>query len=160
MNVSRRHDAFLSYSHADAPIARELERGLEKLAKPLLKLRALDVFRDESGLASSPALWPSIQEHLSASGWFLLLASPQSAASPWCTKEIAWWLENRSADRLLLLITDGEIVWNTQTRNFDVERTTALSPALSGRFADEPLYTDLRWARGADAASLHSARSC
>ena len=46
MNVSRRHDAFLSYSHADAPIARELERGLEKLAKPLLKLRVLDIFRD------------------------------------------------------------------------------------------------------------------
>src|SRR5439155_1309122 len=55
-------------------------------------------------------------------------------------------------------ITDGQIVWNAETRTFDVDKTTALSPALSGRFAEEPLYTELRWARGADAASLHSAR--
>ena len=56
------------------------------------------------------------------------------------------------------MITDGQIVWNAETRTFDVDKTTALSPALSGRFAEEPLYTELRWARGADAASLHSAR--
>src|SRR5262245_60301914 len=101
-----RHDGFLSYSHSDSALARELERGLEKLAKPLLRLRALDIFRDETSLASSPALWPSIVEHLAASQWLLILCSRACAASPWCAKEIVWWLENRSIDHLLLLVTD------------------------------------------------------
>jgi TIR domain len=128
-----RHDAFLSYSHADESLARELERGLEKLAKPLLKLRALDIFRDETSLAASPGLWPSIVEHLSASEWFLLLCSRQAAASPWCHKEAEWWLENRSMDRMLLLLTEGEIVWDTQAHDFDFKKTTA-SGADATRF--------------------------
>ena len=61
------HNAFISYSHAaDDNLASSVEAGLEKLAKPLLKLRALDVFRDESSLTASPALlqfgrrsWPT-----------------------------------------------------------------------------------------------------
>jgi len=45
--MNMRHDAFISYSHADdRPLADDFEQGLEKLAKPLLKLRAMDVFRD------------------------------------------------------------------------------------------------------------------
>ena len=52
------HDAFISYSHvADTKLATALESGLEKLAKPLLKLRALNVFRDQTSLSASPALF-------------------------------------------------------------------------------------------------------
>jgi hypothetical protein len=49
------HDAFVSYSHAaDSELAPALEQGLEKLAKPILALRALDVFRDQTSLSASP----------------------------------------------------------------------------------------------------------
>jgi WD40 repeat protein len=153
-----RHDAFLSYSHTDAHLARELERGLESLAKPLLKLRALDIFRDETALASSPALWPSILEHLEASEWLVLLASSQSAASPWCAKELGWWLEHRSVDRLLLVMTDGDIIWDKGAGEFDFARSTALSRVIEGRFRDEPLYTDLRWARSERSLGLRHPR--
>ena len=37
------HDAFISYSQsADGQLASALERGLESLAKPLFRLRAID----------------------------------------------------------------------------------------------------------------------
>lgn len=153
------HDAFISYSHsADRKLAPALERGLEKLAKPLLKLRALDVFRDETSLTASPALWPGIVEHLSGSQWFLLVASTASAASPWCNKEVLWWLENRSVDRMLLIVTDGEIAWDSSANDFDWNRTTVLSRSLCRRFAEEPLYVDMRWAREVESLSLSNPR--
>jgi hypothetical protein len=115
--MTLRHDAFISYSHAaDSRLAEALERGLEKLAKPLLKLHALDVFRDQTSLTASPALWPGIVTHLSVSDWFLFLASPTSAASVWCGKEVQWWLENRSPNRMLMLLTEGDITWDAAAR--------------------------------------------
>lgn len=153
------HDLFISYSHlADARLASALEQGLEKLAKPLLKLRALDAFRDQTSLTASPGLWPGIVEHLSGSSWLILLASPASAASSWCNREILWWLENRSPDRLLLILTEGDILWDTDLKDFDWTRTTGLSRTLSQRFVDEPLYVDLRWAKQAESLSLANPR--
>lgn len=157
--MALRHDAFISYSHAvDGKLAAALENGLEKLAKPLLRLRALDVFRDQSSLTASPALWPGIVQHLEVSEWFLLLASPTSAVSLWCNKEVTWWLEHRSANRLLVILTEGEILWDPTRRDFDWSRTTALPRALEGRCEDEPLYVDVRWARDSELLSLRSAQ--
>ncbi len=153
------HDAFISYSHsADGKLGPALERGLEKLAKPLLRRRVLDVFLDETSLTASPGLWPGIVQHLSGSQWFLLIASPASAQSVWCNKEILWWLENRSPERMLILLTEGEIVWDDNVKDFDWSRTTALSSSLSKRFADEPLYVDARWTRDRGDLSLANPR--
>lgn len=144
-----RHDAFISYSHGnDAALAAALEAGLERLARPTFSLRAMDVFRDKSSLAAAPGLWSGIHEHLAGSKWFLLMASPAAAASNWCKKEIAWWLENRAVATMLIVLTEGEIVWDAHAGDFDWSRTTALSTALRGRFAEEPLYVDCRWAHG------------
>jgi WD40 repeat protein len=146
--MPQRHDAFISYSHEnDAALAAALETGLERLAKPIFRLRAIDVFRDKSSLAAAPGLWSGIQDHLTASKGFLLMASPASAASSWCNKEIAWWLEHQGATTVLIVLTEGEIVWDAHAADFDWSRTTALSAALRGRFSEEPLYVDLRWAR-------------
>ena len=54
-----------------------LQEGLQRLAKPWYRLRALAVFRDESGLATNPHLWFSISEALDESEFFVLLASPR-----------------------------------------------------------------------------------
>ena len=154
-----RHDAFISYSHAvDSSLAAALERGLEKLAKPLLKLRALDVFRDQTSLTASPALWPGIVAHLEVSEWLLLLASPASAASVWCNKEVQWWLDHRSTNRMLVLLTEGDMYWDTGARDFNWLRTTAVPRLLERRCEDEPLYVDLRWARNSELLSLRSAQ--
>lgn len=144
MNFS--HDAFISYSHStDGETAAAIERGLEKLAKPLLKLRAMDVFRDESSLAASSSLWPEIVKHLGGSQWFILIASPTSAGSNWCNKEAIWWLDNRPQERFLIVVTDGDVVWGESIKEFDLNRTTAISQVVSKRFAQEPHYIDMRW---------------
>jgi WD40 repeat protein len=157
--MPKQHDAFISYSHsADGVLAPALESALERLARPLFSLRAIDVFRDKTSLSASPALWSGILDHLSGSRWFVLLASPQSAASPWCEKEVAWWLEHRGVSTLLVVLTEGELVWDEGAGDFDWTRTTALAPALRGRFSEEPFYCDLRWARGAGALTLRDAR--
>lgn len=143
-----RHDAFISYSHSvDSKLAKALEECTERLAKPILKLRAADVFRDETSLAANPSLWSGIQDHLCGSEWFVLLACPESAGSPWCTKEASCWLENRPVGRMLIVLTGGDLVWDPVQQDFDWTQTTSLNKSLSGKFPDEPLYLDLRWTK-------------
>jgi hypothetical protein len=62
------YDAFISYAHeADEAFAPVLQRGLQHLAKPWNRRRAMEVFRDESNLAATPELWPTIRQALDAS---------------------------------------------------------------------------------------------
>jgi hypothetical protein len=153
------HDAFLSYNQAaDGPLAAALEAGLERLAKPLFKLRAIDVFRDKTGLAASPGLRTSLEAHLSQSRWLVVLASPASAASPWCTYELDWWLQRHGMERLLIVLTDGDLVWQRGGAGLDGARTTALPVALHARFGQEPLWVDLRGTRGVESLNHRDAR--
>jgi WD40 repeat protein len=154
-----RYHAFISYSHEpDAKIAATLRLALHKFAKPWYKQRAVSVFLDQSSLSANPALWPAIEAALSSADHLLLLASERSAASFWVRKEIDWWLRNRSADKMLVLLTSGEVHWDQAARDFDWKKTTAIAPELAGRFADEPLYVDLRWARNESNLNLSHAR--
>ena len=147
--------AFLSYSHAaDGKLAPALQSALHRFAKPWHQLRALRVFRDKTSLSANPALWPSIVEALSASEYFLLLASPAAAASQWVQAEVKWWVENRSTEQLLILLTDGDLVWDAANRDFDWHATVSLPSSLRGRFRDEPLWVDFRWAKSGESLSL------
>ena len=84
------YDAFISYSHAaDGVLAPALEHGLERLARPWYRLRAMAVFRDESALALTPHLWSTIVTKLDQSRYLVVLASPESAASAWVNKEVS-----------------------------------------------------------------------
>lgn len=149
------YKAFLSYSHSeDAKLAPVLQDALHHFAKPWYRLRKIQVFRDKTSLSATPALWPSIEQALSQSEYFLLLASPGSASSHWVEREVGWWLQNRPVDHMLVLLTGGDLKWDTTARDFDWSHTTALPSNLRGRLADEPLYVDLRWARTEDNLSL------
>lgn len=139
------YHAFISYSHAaDGPLAAALQRGLQRVAKPWWRAQGMKVFRDGSSLAANAALWPELERQLSRSAWLLLMASPASAASPWVGREVAWWLAHRGPQQLLIVLTDGQIVWDAARGDFDMARTDSLPPILSGRFAAEPLHVDLR----------------
>lgn len=148
--------AFISYSHSsDNALSAAIYSSLQRLAKPWYRLRALRLFRES--LAANPALWSAIEE-ATTSDYFLLMASPAAAASPWVRRELEWWLTNRGAHKILILVTAGDIAWNEAAGDFDWDQTTALHPALKGRFTEEPLYVDLRWAQGDESYSLRHSR--
>lgn len=142
------YKAFISYSHAvDGDLGRVLERSLERFAKRWYRRRRIRVFRDQTTLALTPHLWPTIEAALSDSEYLVLIASPEAAASQWVGREVEHWLQNRGADALLIVLAGGEVFWDHGRGRFDAERTDALPPALLDAFAHEPLYADLRWAR-------------
>jgi WD40 repeat protein len=139
------YDAFISYCHAkDRPLASALQSVIQKLGKPWYRRRALRVFRDDTSLSATPSLWPTIEQALGQSRFFVLLASPEAAASKWVNKEVAQWLDNYSIDTLLIGVTDGDLSWNETSGDFAACGNMPLPPALAGRFATEPKWVDLR----------------
>ena len=138
------YDAFISYSHAaDGRLAPALQSGLQHLAKPWYRLRALRVFRDETSLSTNPQLWSSIEAALDESERFVLLASPDAAASPWVDKEIAHWLATKPADRILPVLTSGEWEWDSTAGRLVGD---AVPERLAAALVEEPRHLDLRWA--------------
>lgn len=142
------YDAFLSYSHAaDGRLAPALQAALHRFARSWFRRRALHVFRDTTTLAATPALWSAIERALGQSRYFILLASPESARSPWVVRELEFWCRHRRLERLLVVVTAGRLAWDAAANDFDWDRTDALPGTLRGSFEEEPLYLDLTWAR-------------
>jgi hypothetical protein len=112
-----RYNAFISYSHfVDNKFAVALQNGIQRFATPwnplrrLNPVRSLRIFRDETSLAANPALWQSIEQALSQSEWLILLASADAARSPWIEKEIDFWCSHKPINRILIVLTNDEIV--------------------------------------------------
>jgi hypothetical protein len=154
---SSSYDAFVSYSHAaDGRLAPALQAGLQSLAKPWYRRRALRVFRDKTSLSASPELWPAIERALAQARYFVLLASPEAAGSPWVEREVRWWRTHRGRDTVLIVLTDGQLAWDESTGDFDTDETNAIPPGLRGWFTAEPLWVDLRWVRNERHVSLRN----
>jgi WD40 repeat protein len=152
------YDAFISYAHeADAVLAPVLQRGLQQLGKQWNRRRAMEVFLDETSLAVSPGLWPSIQAALDASRWFVVLASPEAARSQWVSKEITHWASSKGADHLLVVVTNGSFSWDTASGELSTA-STAWNPELGRVFPVEPRYLNMAWARGEGSLTLRNAR--
>ena len=149
------YKVFVSYSHsADDRLAPILQAGLHGFARPWNQLRAMRVFLDSRSLSATPKLWSTIRTALQDSEYFLLLASPGSARSEWVPREVEHWLSLGRADKLLVALTDGEIVWDAERNDFDWESTTALPRVMEGVLREPPLFVDFRWANRS--SSSHS----
>ena len=136
------YDGFISYSHKhDVVLGPALQTSLERFAKPWYKMRALRIFLDAADLSANPALWPSIEDGLSSSRWFILLASADAAESKWVNREVQWWIDHGSRDRLLVVGTSPGLDWDEQKRDWAAD--APVPPALRGAFREEPLWVDL-----------------
>ena len=94
------YDAFISYKYGvDQKLARAVRAALHGFARPWYRLRALNVFLDQSDLAADPRMWSRIQESIGKARFFLLMASPEAAASPWVQKEVDQWFSQNSPAR-------------------------------------------------------------
>ena len=146
LEPSTRFDAFISYSHAaDDLLAPRLQSGLQQFAKPWWRRRALRVFRDQASLSANPHLWSSITEALAGSEWFVILTSPEAAASPWVNREVAWWLEHKDPERILPVLTDGVLEWDEAANGWAA--ASAVPASLQRAFQEEPRWVDLTWAK-------------
>lgn len=152
-----RYKAFISYSHAaDARLAPVLQSALRRIGKAWYRLPPFRIFRDKVGLSANPDLWSSIEEALGQSEYFLLLASPPAAASEWVTRELTWWLQHKTVQSILIVVTDGAVQWGAD--DIDWTTTTALNRCLAGKYPGPPLYVDLTWTKTENHLSLHHAR--
>ncbi len=139
------YDAFISYSHStDGELAPAIQSALHRFAKPFYRLRAVRVFRDVASLSATPKLWSKIEQALAESRYFIVLASPSAAKSRWVSDEIEYWLKHKSPDSLLLVVTEGDIEWSVEKKDFLWPVSTALPVQLKEAFTEEPLYIDLR----------------
>src|ERR1700733_5902774 len=142
------YNAFISYSHAaDDTLAAALQSALHSFARPWYKLRALHIFRDQTNLAVNPVLWSSMRNALDQSSFFILLASPEAAASPWVAKEAEYWINRNGTSRVLIVVTAGTLKWDHLAASFTPENTNSLPASLLRSFPEEPLFLDLRWTR-------------
>ncbi len=142
------YNAFISYSHtADGTVAAALQSGLRSFARPWYKLRALHIFRDQTNLAVNPALWSSIRDALDQSSFFILLASPEAASSPWVAREAEYWISKNGTSHVLIVLTGGTLQWDRTSSCFPSQSTSSLPASLLRSFPEEPLFLDLRWAR-------------
>ena len=142
------YKAFISYSPTDGRVAKALRSGLSVFVSPLWNRREA-IYLPPTSLEASPYLWSLVADALSGSEYFVLLASPSAANSVWVGKQVGQWLARgeRASDKLIIILTGGEIAWDAQRGDFDWEKTTALPIILRGVFEGPPKYADLRWAK-------------
>jgi WD40 repeat protein len=156
MTKTYRYDAFLSYSQSDTAIAAELQRSLERFAKPWYRGRALRIFRDRTSLNINESLWRPICEAIEQSRHFVLLASPEAARSEWVHREIEE--RKKHGGGILIVQLGGTIKWDENGKDFDWSVTNALPAALRAHFPEQPLYLDLCWATQGKALSRKDPR--
>jgi hypothetical protein len=146
MATASGYDGFIFYSHKhDAMLGPALQTVLARFAKPWYRTRALRIFLDTANLSANPGLWPSVEEALNSSQWFILLASADAAESRWVNREVQWWTANRPTDRLLVVGTSPGLAWDEQKRDWTAD--ALVPPALRGVFTDEPHWVDLSMVR-------------
>ena len=59
--------------------------------------------------------------------------------------ELAHWLQRHQLDRLLLVLADGQLLWDPEHRRFDPSSSDAAPAVLTqpGSLPDEPFYIDV-----------------
>lgn len=114
-----RYSAFISYSHADTPVARRLHRALETYRVPRKLVgaetalgpatrRLAPVFRDRDDLPASGDLGGELRAALADTAFQIVLCSPAAARSHWVNEEILAFKRVHGDARVLALIVDGE----------------------------------------------------
>jgi hypothetical protein len=97
----------------------------------------MQVFCDQTNLTANPYLWGSIESSLRDSEYFIYLASPQAAQSKWVRKEIQYFHDQGRADKIIIVLTDGNLVWDDDKSDFNWALTDALPNLPNVSFTQE-----------------------
>lgn len=154
--MTERFSAFISYSHADTPVAKWLHKALESYRLPRalvgqaspfgpVPARLPPVFRDRDELPASADLGGELRAALAAARFQIVLCSPRSAKSIWVNEEILAFKRAHGEARVLPLIIDGEPYTGDDRECFPPALRFKL--AADGSLSDvpaEPIAADLR----------------
>lgn len=139
--------AFISYSHADAAVAKWLHRVLEAYRVPAklvgrdtplgpVPRRLLPIFKDREELAASGTLSDGLRNSLAAAQSLIVIASPDAARSRWVNEEVRAYKQIHGEAQVLVVIASGE----------------PGASAMPGREAEECFPPAVRFCVGADGA--------
>jgi hypothetical protein len=143
------------YKHVTShQFAARLESAIRTYARSYFS-PPLSVFRDEKFLVPGPDLPQQISDALESSEYFILIASSEAARSPWVCSELEQWcrVEQRRT-RFLIVLVDGRITIDDQTKHIIWDETDALPSLLSAFFTMVPYYLDCRAVRDDDHSTL------
>jgi WD40 repeat protein len=145
------YKAFISYKHAtNSTFARALESALKTYGRPRLSPPPR-LFRDEKFIRPGDDLPSAIRSALSQSEFFVLIASKSAAASPWVQDELRQWTADpERLDRLIIVLTEGDIAVDASTQRIVWASTTALPQEFGTAIPYLPLWVDLRGTGEAD----------
>ena len=143
--MSYTYSAFISYRHLpkDSAAAKAVQQALETyripadIQKKVGKKKLNRCFRDQDEMPIADDLGSSITKALNESEWLLVICTPDLLDSPWCLREVSYFIEIGRKDRIIPVLVEGEpktsfppqIVWNETEE---------------GREEVEPLAADLR----------------
>src|SRR5262245_46501888 len=107
--------AFLSYSHHDKRVAKQLVAELAAKAVPRSfrdrvagrPARFAPVFRDEHDVAVAPSLEPALADALDRSARLIVVCSPFAVASGYVAAEIKHFLARGRGADILCLVASG-----------------------------------------------------
>ena len=91
-------------------------------------MRQIRISDDDKGIMMRTTVFHGVMILL-LSG-FYACTPPEAADSEWVQREVSWWLDHRGPATMHILLTDGEIVWDSTTDTFDSSTTNALPVAL------------------------------
>src|SRR5688572_29260563 len=155
----RRYDAFISYRHGpDTLLAEGVRTALHRLAKPWYRLRALSVFLDRESLDATADLPATIRKALLESEYLIVIASREARQSSWVEREVSFWLQHRSAERIRIVLADGNLIWSDAATAFVDDERNHLPPVLQRAFSSEPRFVDLAAFRTAREPALRDSR--
>ena len=148
----------ISTSRRRRTVGPSLQTGLQRLARPWYRVQALRVFRDDTGLAVNPHLWASTRPRLTTApiSYCSPLRRPPPRPGSIARSSISA-LTMRAGPSCPCSLT-VTLVWDDARRDYNSMASSALPPALAGRFADEPRHLDLRWARDETQLDLRHSR--
>ncbi len=156
------HSFIVYHDPSDRRLARTLHRALSEFARPWNRRAGLRVFCVRSAILNHPwvyrAIAGRIDDALAQSDRLVLVASSAAAGSERVAQELESWLEDHGPEAIVLVLSEGELVWDPASGNFDREQSTALPPLLQTRFQTQPHIVDLRWARVEPALSERHSR--
>ncbi len=129
------YKAFISYCRQeDRAVASRIQHGVERYASKWYRIKAFRIFLDKRSLTPGPELWPSIFRAMDRCEWLIFVASRPAVDSEGVNTELEWWLDEKSAEKLLIVDSEDVLAW----KGTGFTDPLAVPPALRRALKEQP----------------------